>query len=72
MGPDPDGPSFDRAWPTAIPLHILGTDKLGRDILSRGIIGSRITLIIALTSITLITVVGTLLGITSGYIGGHV
>ncbi len=49
-------------------LHILGTDKLGRDILSRGIVGSRISLIIALTSITLITVVGTLLGITSGYI----
>ncbi len=53
------------------PLHILGTDKLGRDILSRGIVGSRISLIIALTSITLITVVGTLLGITSGYIGGR-
>ncbi|OYU17747.1 MAG: ABC transporter permease [Rhodobacteraceae bacterium PARR1] len=51
-------------------LHILGTDKLGRDILSRGIHGSRITLIIALTSITLITIVGTLLGITSGYLGG--
>ncbi len=53
------------------PLHILGTDKLGRDILSRGIIGSRISLIIALTSITLITIAGTLLGITSGYIGGR-
>lgn len=52
-------------------LHILGTDKLGRDILSRGIHGSRITLIIALSSITLITVMGTLLGITSGYIGGR-
>jgi peptide/nickel transport system permease protein len=52
------------------PLHILGTDKLGRDILSRGIYGSRITLLIALTSITLITIAGTLLGITSGYIGG--
>jgi peptide/nickel transport system permease protein len=53
------------------PLHILGTDKLGRDILSRGIIGSRISLIIALSSITLITIIGTLLGITSGYIGGQ-
>ncbi len=52
------------------PLRLLGTDKLGRDILSRGIMGSRITLIIALTSITLITIAGTLLGITSGYIGG--
>ncbi len=53
------------------PLRLLGTDKLGRDVLSRGIIGSRISLIIALTSITLITIAGTLLGITSGYIGGR-
>jgi peptide/nickel transport system permease protein len=52
------------------PVHFLGTDKLGRDILSRGVIGSRITLLIALTSITLITIIGTLLGITSGYLGG--
>lgn len=52
------------------PLRILGTDKLGRDILSRGIVGSQITLAIALTSITLITIIGTLVGIASGYIGG--
>lgn len=52
-------------------VHFLGSDKLGRDILSRGIMGSRITLTIALTSITLITIAGTLLGITSGYIGGR-
>ncbi len=53
------------------PLHLLGTDKLGRDIFSRGIIGSRITLSIALISISLITMIGTLMGITSGYIGGR-
>ena len=52
------------------PLHILGTDKLGRDILSRGIVGSRISLAIALISVGLITALGTLLGIASGYIGG--
>ena len=52
------------------PLHILGTDKLGRDILSRGIVGSRISLMIALISITLITIIGALTGITSGYLGG--
>lgn len=51
-------------------LHILGTDKLGRDILSRGIIGSQITLMIALLSISMITIIGTLVGITSGYLGG--
>lgn len=53
------------------PLHILGTDRLGRDILSRGIHGSRISLAIAIVSITLITIIGTLVGITSGYIGGR-
>jgi peptide/nickel transport system permease protein len=53
------------------PIHLLGTDSLGRDILSRGIVGSRISLALALASIALITVIGTLLGITSGYIGGR-
>ena len=52
------------------PLHILGSDKLGRDILSRGIVGSRISLMIALVSIALITGIGTLTGIASGYLGG--
>ena len=52
------------------PVHFLGTDKLGRDILSRGMLGSRISLTIALVVVTITTVVGTSLGITSGYIGG--
>lgn len=52
------------------PFHLLGTDKFGRDILSRGIVGSRISLTIALAVVTIITIVGTLVGITSGYIGG--
>ena len=54
------------------PLHLLGTDKLGRDILSRGIIGSRISLIIALSVVSLTTIIGTLVGIASGYVGGRV
>jgi peptide/nickel transport system permease protein len=53
-------------------FHLLGTDKLGRDILSRGIVGSRISLTIALLVVTLTTIVGTLVGITSGYLGGRV
>jgi peptide/nickel transport system permease protein len=54
------------------PFHLLGTDKFGRDILSRGIVGSRISLTIALIVVLLTTTVGTLVGITSGYIGGRV
>ncbi|TNC49867.1 ABC transporter permease [Rubellimicrobium rubrum] len=53
------------------PFHLLGTDTLGRDIFSRGVVGSRISLALALSSIALITVIGTLAGITSGYIGGR-
>jgi peptide/nickel transport system permease protein len=53
-------------------FHLLGTDKFGRDILSRGIVGSRISLMIALVVVLLTTSVGTLVGITSGYLGGRV
>jgi peptide/nickel transport system permease protein len=52
--------------------HMLGTDKLGRDILSRGIIGARISLTIALAVVLLTSIIGTLVGITSGYLGGAV
>lgn len=53
------------------PIHFLGTDKFGRDILSRGIVGSQISLTIALVVVALTTVIGTLIGIASGYIGGR-
>jgi peptide/nickel transport system permease protein len=53
------------------PMHLLGTDKFGRDILSRGIVGSQISLTIALIVVTLTTIVGTLVGIASGYLGGR-
>lgn len=53
------------------PIHFLGTDKFGRDILSRGIVGSRISLTIALVVVMLTTIIGTLVGIASGYLGGR-
>ncbi|EPE94660.1 ABC transporter permease [Rhizobium grahamii] len=52
------------------PVHFLGTDKFGRDILSRAIIGSRISLTIALTVVFIVTVIGTTVGMVSGYFGG--
>jgi peptide/nickel transport system permease protein len=52
-------------------FQVLGTDKFGRDILSRGIVGSRISLAIALTAVAFITIVGTFVGIMSGYLGGR-
>ena len=50
--------------------YVLGTDELGRDILSRVLIGSKISLQIAIISTAFITVIGTLLGICAGYFGG--
>ncbi|MGE6742394.1 ABC transporter permease [Allorhizobium pseudoryzae] len=52
------------------PVHFLGTDKFGRDVLSRAIHGSRISLAIALSVVFIITVVGTSVGLVSGYYGG--
>ena len=52
--------------------NLLGTDKLGRDILSRVIIGSRVSLALSLTIIALGGGVGVILGLVSGYSGRKV
>jgi len=50
--------------------HILGTDKLGRDILSRIIYGARVSLTVSLIAIFVGGIIGTVLGLISGYFGG--
>jgi peptide/nickel transport system permease protein len=52
--------------------HVLGTDEFGRDVLSRLIHGTRISLLIGLVSVGIGVVVGGTLGLTSGYFGGWV
>ncbi|MBN1190759.1 MAG: ABC transporter permease [Dehalococcoidales bacterium] len=51
-------------------LHLLGTDSLGRDTLSRIIYGSQTSLIIGLTVVFISTAIGVTLGLTAAYFGG--
>lgn len=53
-------------------LHILGTDAMGRDMLSRIIVGTRVSFVVAVLALTLGGAVGTILGIISGYYGGKI
>ncbi|MEO8713585.1 MAG: ABC transporter permease [Acetobacteraceae bacterium] len=52
------------------PAHWLGTDEVGRDILSRVLVGTRVTMTIALVPVVLAGIVGVSLGLVSGYFGG--
>ncbi len=52
--------------------HPLGTDEYGRDVLSRVILASRFSLIIALGVVLLSLAIGTLVGLVAGYSGGRV
>ncbi len=50
--------------------HILGTDALGRDVLSRLMYGARLSLYISFTAAVIAAVIGVTLGVTGGYFGG--
>jgi peptide/nickel transport system permease protein len=52
--------------------HLLGTDQLGRDYLSRLIYGARISLLIGAVAATISGLIGTSLGLAAGYFGGRV
>lgn len=57
-----------KAQPPSL-LHVLGTDEFGRDLWSRLLYGARITLLVALASVALSVVGGTLLGTVAAYAG---
>jgi peptide/nickel transport system permease protein len=59
--PSPPGPPF-----------YLGTDDLGRDVLSRLLYGARISLLVGLVAMVVTMVIGTVIGLAAGYFGGVV
>ena len=52
------------------PMYLLGTDRMGRDLLSRIVHGGRVSLTIGLVGVTLSLILGSVLGTVSGYFGG--
>jgi len=54
----------------ASPLHPLGTDELGRDVLLRLLAGGRVSLVIGIAAALAAAAIGTLVGLAAGYLGG--
>ncbi|HJR04937.1 MAG TPA: ABC transporter permease [Methylomirabilota bacterium] len=69
----PYGPNeqdiLKRLQPPGIPGHVLGTDEVGRDILSRLIHGARISLLIGVIAVGVSCPLGVLVGLVAGYAG---
>jgi peptide/nickel transport system permease protein len=60
-----------RLAPMGTPGHLLGTDELGRDMLSRLIYGGRVSLLTALAPVMMALLIGGTLGIVAGFVGGR-
>jgi peptide/nickel transport system permease protein len=60
------------AWmPGGTADHLLGTDQIGRDLLSRVIYGGRVSLLVGVSAVLLSSTLGVLLGLAAGYSGGR-
>jgi peptide/nickel transport system permease protein len=66
---DPNAMTFDMLLPPSW-THWLGTDDLGRDLLSRIIVGTQVSLFVGVSTVVLALVAGVTLGILAGYFGG--
>ncbi|MDM5281080.1 ABC transporter permease [Paenibacillus silvae] len=68
----PQSPERVTAYFSAPPSseHWLGTDQVGRDVLSRLIVASRVSLFVGFATVALYVTAGTLIGLISGYVGG--
>lgn len=68
--PDVTAPA-NRLQPIFSPDHVLGTDALGRDILSRLIWGTRVSLAVGISATLIAAFFGSLIGLVAGYVGGR-
>ncbi len=69
---DPNKPDTRRILSPPSPSHPLGTDQIGRDVLSRVLYGARVSLAVGFVSVGIATIIGILLGAAAGYHGGLV
>jgi peptide/nickel transport system permease protein len=70
---DPNAQSLlNRLRPPLTEGHLLGTDVLGRDVLSRLIAGTRVPMVVATAAVSLSVLIGVAVGLFSGYVGGLV
>jgi peptide/nickel transport system permease protein len=66
------GSMIRRLRPIGTPNYPLGTDELGRDMLTRLVYGGRLSLFLGLAPVAAAFIIGTTLGVTAGYVGGRV
>ena len=69
---DPNKNAMIDANQTPSAAHWFGTDKLGRDILSRVIVGTRISLFVGVSAVAFSLILGTIFGSIAGYFGGKI
>ncbi|TMV51914.1 ABC transporter permease subunit [Paenibacillus mesophilus] len=67
---DPNEPDYDALMSPPSAAHWAGTDEYGRDIMSRLIDGTQLTLAVSLSAVLIAAIFGTVLGLLSGYYGG--
>ena len=69
---DPDASNVAEKMQGISSAHLLGTDDIGRDTLTRTLYGGRVSLLVGFASMCVAVIIGTLIGTVSGYMGGAI